>query len=223
MAESSAAYLTDGGQGGGIPESDGLTNAIIGIWLFILYLVTIIVTILMLSSYQIQSRMQYVEISGSRVSIWRLNELSDAYNINKKDLESRQYSLRLKEDDLAGIRARIRELDKQYTPVFVKYYADIRIFMNDYEALNKGFEFDELDKHRSSVKILYDHVARQIDESKLNDDLSKRFDDLTRRHESGDDIFRNISSAKNNASRVTVEIENFRANLETRADRVKQV
>jgi len=200
---------------------DNLTNVIIGGWLFFLYVVTIVISILMLASYQIQSRMQVVDVSDVSLSIWRLIELSEASALEEKEKELLEAALKQKEEQLAGIRARIKELDGQYTPEFDSFYKDVRKFKIEYEAINTGFRFTPLEQHRSSVKILYDDIAGQIDPAKLNAELEKTFSDLTARNERGDDIFRNISSAKRNADSVSDAIKSDRDELEKVVDRVK--
>ncbi|MEM1048896.1 MAG: hypothetical protein AAGL24_22280 [Pseudomonadota bacterium] len=211
----------NGANGNGKSGLDEVSNAIIGTWLFFLYLLTIVISILMLSSYQIQARMQVVDVSGVSLSIWRLIELSESYALQEQEKETREQALEQAKAKLTGIEARIRELDAQYTPVFDEFYRDIRQFKGAYERANPGFRFVPLDRHRSSVKVLYEDVSGQIGEENLDETLSQTFADLTTRFAAGDDIFRNISSAKKNAAAVTEEIEQDRDSLAEAAERVR--
>lgn len=199
-----------------------LVNLIIGIWLFFLYVVTIIISILMLSSYQIQARMQYVEVSGARLSIWRLIELSSVYAVEKNDLEQRQILLTRKQAELAGVESRIRELDAQYTPVFDTFYKDVGTFKARYRVTVRGATFVPLEAHGSSVKVLFEDLRAQVDVERLGEDLKPVWLKLEEDHLTGDDLFRTISGAKRNREEKIREITGLLEGLQTASTKIQR-
>ncbi|MEM7215931.1 MAG: hypothetical protein AAF423_10350 [Pseudomonadota bacterium] len=202
-------------------RSNDLSNVVIGTWLFLLYVVTIVVSILMLSSYQIQSRMQFVEINGASFSIWRLNELSEAYALEQKALKLQEETLDQNRQELKGMRARIRDLDKQYTPVFDGLKRDIEKFKNAYEAGVTNFSFASLDKPTSSVKVLFQNVESQIDPDTLSGDLKTNYDDIKQRHLKGDELFQKISLIKIRANTISAKTNAIQDSLIETAERLK--
>ncbi|MEM5471160.1 hypothetical protein WNZ14_05425 [Hoeflea sp. AS60] len=197
-----------------------ISDLIIGLWLFFLYVVTIFISILMLSSYQIQSRMQYVQISDAKLSIWRMIELSNVYSVDKNALEHKQYLVLQEKNKLSGITARRNELDQQYATIFDDYYRDIRRFKNDMERAGK-FRFKPLPKHNNSVKILFEDVSGQLGSAEIGDDLANRFRELEARAKEGDDVWRNLNSTKANEARTKREIDGTIENLLVLSSSVK--
>lgn len=197
------------------------SNLVIGIWLVLLYVATISISILMLSSYQIQSRIQYVNISDTRLSIWRLIELSNVYSVEKNILENRLRVLQQMQDRLDGIVARRIQLDREYTQIFDPYYQDIRAFKTSVETSYEDFSFVPLEKHHLSVKILYDDVAQQLDGYSLSDEHKNTLKDLELRHKRGDDVFRNLGGTKRNEAETRAEVDAYRFALKAISDQIR--
>lgn len=197
------------------------SNLVIGVWLVALYVVTISISILMLSSYQIQSRIQYVNISDTRLSIWRLIELSNVYSVEKNILENRLLELQQMQDNLDGIVARRIQLDKEYTAIFDPYYQDIRAFKTSVETTYQDFSFRPLAKHHLSVKILFDDVAGQLKEYPLSDDHRKTLKDLELRQKRGDDVFRNLGGTKRNEAETRANVDAYKFSLKAISDQIR--
>jgi len=197
------------------------SNLVIGIWLVLLYLATISISILMLSSYQIQSRMQYVNISDTRLSIWRLIELSNVYSVEKNILENRLQELRQMQTRLEGIVARRIQLDKDYTEIFDPYYHDIRAFKTTVESSYEDFSFQPLQKHHLSVKILYDDVARQLEGFALSDDHKTSLKELELRQKRGDDVFRSLGGTKRNENDTRADVNAYKFSLKAISDQIR--
>ncbi|ASP36183.1 hypothetical protein [Labrenzia sp. VG12] len=197
------------------------SNLVIGIWLVLLYVVTISISILMLSSYQIQSRIQYVNISDTRLSIWRLIELSNVYSVEKNILENRLQELQQMQARLDGIVARRIELDAEYTKIFDPFYKDIRAFKSIVENSYEGFSFKPLPKHHLSVKILYTDVAQQLEGLTLTEDHQAMLKELEQRQKRGDDVFRNLGGTKRNEDETRAEVSEYKFALKTISDKIR--
>lgn len=197
------------------------SNLVIGIWLVLLYVATISISILMLSSYQIQSRIQYVNISDTRLSIWRLIELSNVYSVEKNILENRLQELQQMQTNLDGIVARRIQLDKDYTEIFDPFYQDIRAFKTTIETSYEDFSFEPLAKHHLSVKILYTDVAEQLEGFALSEDHETILRDLELRQKRGDDVFRNLGGTKRNEEATRAEVDAYKFSLKEISDKIR--
>ncbi|WP_422040516.1 hypothetical protein [Roseibium sp.] len=203
------------------PNAGPISNLIIGLWLVLLYVVTIAVSILMLSSYQIQSRMQYVNISDTRLSIWRLIELSNVYSVDKSILESRLFELDQMQSKLDGIVARRKQFDQEYTEIFDPFYVDVRDFKTDIETSYQGFVFRDLEKHKNSVKVIYTDLSNQLRDLELSEVHKSELQELEKRQKRGDDVFRNLVSAKKNEFKTEAGVKKFREKNKEYANKIR--